>query len=464
MIGLDRYFNKKFAVISRLLSLVYGAWRGVCGVRCVVVLVCLALMAVGCSSAERVNIDSEPSKNPVPTLEGGASGGSGQMGVGDWPRPPFAGMRFIHPEDMFTDDEKWIYATVSIEPPCVYLTNVTDIMPDISRVSWEGRRLALSLLYPDIRFDESTHTLRNPRWGKYDIPISHGDRVIVGSRSYDETVGGKEPGDLHLFWDACAAHAFAQPVGLWTSLEWLCVNRPSGWVWHLGNELVRMCNEDTPWNQRELLEEQGIVVDVESFDLDREPGELPPEVELAWPPFYDMYLYHPDLELELYKLVGVLSVEPAPQNYSSESRCAYLYPTVASSPKSVLWGDSWKHVGSDGQPLAISLELPYPQVRFDEENQALWNGDIGPMVNGDRVIVDPVALPDFNDNGFGRYKHHLDTLGGFCSKANASATVLDIKPVAHYCTNNPPIRHRPQCDYALNPDTQTQNQLTLPES
>ncbi len=441
-----QYFNIGFAGTLRA-ALLFGAAR----CRAWVVLVCLALMVVGCSSAERVAVEESGEDLLKPPEQ-----------VEDWPRPPFAGMWVNHPNNVYQADEKWIYGTVSVEPPCVYLTNVTNIMADTSGVSWEGRRLALSLIYPDVRFDESTYTLWNPLW-RYDIPISHGDRVIVGSHPYGETVGGKEPGDLHLFWDACAAHAYARPVGLWTSLEWLCVNRPSGWVWHLDNELVRMCNEDTPWNQRELLKEQGIMVDVESSDLDREPSEPPPEVELAWPPFVDTYLYHPDLELELYKLVGVLSVEPAPQNYSPESRCAYLYPTAASDPQAVLWGDSWKHTGSDGQPLAISLELPYPQVRFDEENQALWNGDIGPMVNGDRVIVDPVALPDFNDNGFGRYKHHLDTLGGLCRKANASATVLDIQPVAHYCTNNPPIRHSSQCDYALNPDTQTKDRLVLPE-
>ncbi len=426
------------------------------GVRCVVVLVCLALMVVGCSSAERVAVEESGEDLLKPSEQ-----------VEDWPRPPFAGMWVDYPERSSPLEETWIYATVSVEPPCVYLTNVAEggraSSTDRSPVSWQGRRLALSLIYPDVRFDEDTYTLWNP-WGEDDIPISHGDRVIVSSDPLDEMIGGKEPGDLYLFWDACAAHAYARPGGLWSSLEWLCVNRPSNWVWHLGNELVRMCNEDTPWNQRELLKEQGIVVDVESSDLDREHGEPPLVADLVPPTFFgDMHLYHPDLELELYKLVGVLSVEPAPPSYSPEWRCAYLYPTAASDPQAVLWGDSWKHVDSDGQPLAISLELPYPQVRFDEENQALWNGDIGSMVNGDRVIVDPVALPDFNDNGFGRYKHHLDTLGGLCSKANASATVLDIQPVAHYCTNNPPIRHSSQCEYAMNSDTQTKDRLVLPE-
>ncbi len=134
-------------------------------------------------------------------------------------------------------------------------------------MSWEGRRLALQLLYPDVRFDEETQTLWNLLWGEYDIPISHGDRVIVRAEPFSEDIGGKEPGDLHLFWDVCPAHAVTDPVFILTSLEWLCMNRPSQWGGLFGNELVRMCNEDIPWNQRELLEKQGIVIDVESRPL-----------------------------------------------------------------------------------------------------------------------------------------------------------------------------------------------------
>ncbi len=443
-----QYFNIGFAGTLRA-ALLFGAAR----CRAWVVLVCLALMVVGCSSAERVVVEESGEDLLKPPEQ-----------VEDWPRPPFAGMWVNHPNNVFPADDKWIYGTVSVEPPCVYLTNVTNIMAATSGVSWEGRRLALSLIYPDVRFDESTYTVWNP-WLEDDIPISHGDRVFVGAHPFGETVGGKEPGDLHLFWDACAAHASARPVGLWSSLEWLCVNRPSGEAWPFGNELVRMCNEDTPWNQREVLEEQGIVVDVEPFVAGRVPKEPPPVAELAPPPVFDMYPYHRDvdMELELSKLVGVLLIEPS--GFNNDKRVfACIYPTDASDPQAVLWGDSWKHVDPDGQPLATALHLPYPQISFDEQAWVLWNGDVGPMTTGDRVIADFVEPPDYND-GYGVHKQPHETLESTsCDKTNASATVLDIQPVTHYCTNNPPTRHSSQCDYAMNPDTQTQNQLTLPES
>ncbi len=49
-----------------------------------------------------------------------------------------------------------------------------------------------------------------------------------------------------------------------------------------------------------------------------------------------------------------------------------------------------------------------------------------------------------------------------CTKAGANAAVLDIQPVEHYCTPDPPTRHRTQCEQAMSLDTQLQNHLTPP--
>ena len=441
-------------------------------VRSGVVAVCLALAAAGCSPEEQTTMEQpshtvpatgepEPTGAEQPREESEVAGVGAGWGVGvDWPRPPLAGMWVDYPLRE-SPSSGWIHATLSIEPPCAYLTNVSE--EHISTVPWEGRRLALSLLYPEERFDKSSRTLWTSLWG-YDIPISHGDRVVVSSDPLRETIGDKEPHELHLFWDVCPAHALASPGGFWTSVEWLCTNRPSEWVWHEGEELERICVQDSrPWNQRELLEQKGIVSDVEPVATGRVPGEPPPAAELMTPPFFDMHPYHPDMELELSKLVGILSIESAPPNYDLDMKCVYLYPTAASAPHSVLWGDLWKLTGPDGQPLAVRLDLPYPQARFDEETWTLWNGDVGPMTTGDRVIADPIAPPDFHTDGYNtRAKQpHVSQIHP-CRKAGASAAVLDIQPVEHYCTHDPPARHRPQCEQAMSLDTQIQNHLTPP--
>lgn len=449
-----------------------SALRSGRAVRSGVVAVCLALAAAGCSSGGKTTAEQpshtasataepEPSEGPV-LPPAGSEGHDGGLGENEsWLRPPLAGMWVDFPERMGLSDG-WIHATVSVEPPCAYLTNLSEEFVEDSITEWEGRRLALSLIYPDVRLDGGTRTLWNPLWG-YDIPISHGDRVIVASNPLRETIGGKEPSDLHLFWDLCPAHGYASPEGLWTSVEWLCTTRPTKWVWHEGEELERICAEDTrPWNQRELLDQQGIAPAVEPPAAGWGPGEPPPAAELMTPPFFDMHPYHPDMELELSKLVGILSIESAPPNYYLEMKCVYLYPTAASAPQSVLWGDSWKHTGPDGQPLAIWLKLPYPQASFDEDTWTLWNGDIGPMTTGDRIIAHPIAPPDFNDNRYGSHKQPHEPQIHPCAKAGASAAVLDIQPVEHYCTHDPPARHRTQCEQAMSLDTQIQNHLTPP--
>ncbi|MCY3635480.1 MAG: hypothetical protein OXH23_07730 [bacterium] len=365
-----------------------------------------------------------------------------------------------HPERL-SPSSGWIHATVSIEPPCAYLTNVSE--ESISPVTWEGKRLALALRYPEVRLDESNQTLWNPLW-EYDIPITHGDRVIVSSDPIFETIGDKEPHELHLFWDVCPAHAIAIPGGLWTSVEWLCSNKPPKWVWHQGQELERICVEDTrPRNQRDLLEQQGIAPADRTSAADLNPGEPPPVADLLPPPLFGMHPYHPNSELEVAKLVGILSIEPAgPNDY--ERVCAYLYPTATSTSQGVFWEKSWKHTGPDGQPLAVRLDLPYPQVRFDEDAWTLWNGDIGPMAIGERVIADPVSPPDFNDNGYGGSKQpHDPVINDACDKTNARAAVLDIQPVEHYCTHDTPARHLSQCEQAMSLRHLPEYQLTLPE-
>ncbi len=467
MTGLYQDFSMRFATVMRSLRCVVMRCTGLGVVRGVVVLVCVLLVGVGCSSGESAESKIVKGEDLVSPSNEETSHSSGLVSAEDWPRPPLAGMKVDHPEQLRPSVEAWIYATVSIEPPCVYLIDITDgeRFGDDSASIGEVERLALSLVYPEVRFDENSQTLWNSLWG-YDIPIVHGDRVIVGATVLLETFeGNKEPDDLHLFWDACAAHGVASPEELLVSVEWFCLNSPPEWVWHEGQERERICVEDTrPWNQRDWLKEQGIDVDVEQPVEGREFGEPPEVSDLLAPPFFGMHPYHPDMELEVAKLVGVLSIESVREYY--ERVCAYLYPTAASDSQNLLWGDLWKHTGPDGQPLAIRLDLPYPQVGFDEENWSLWNGGIGPMATGARVIVDPVSPPDFNDNylDYGDHKQpHEIVIDHPCRKANASVTVLDIQPVEHYCANNPPVRHRSQCEHAMNPTTQTQNQLTPPE-
>ncbi len=443
--------------------------------RCGIVLACLGLAVVGCSSEPQVAVEQPPTNLPT-TAEPQRSGPDRLpegTGVGsqedsrrhdeDWPRPPLAGMWVDHPERM-SPSHGWLHAVISIQPPCVYLTNVSREFVDDSLAKWKGRRLALSLRYPEVRLDEDSQTLWNPLWD-YDIPISHGDRVIVSSDPLLETIGGKEPHELHLFWDVCPAHALARPAGLWTSVEWLCSNRPPKWVWHEGQELERICVEDTrPWNQRDLLEQQGFAPVVEPTANGWGPGEPPTIAELPPPPLHGMHPYHPNTELDLAKLVGVLSIEPAGKNFYSERECAYLYLTATAVPQAVLWGDSWKHTGPDGEPLAVLLDLPYPQVRFDEDAWTLWNGDIGPMATGDRIIADQIAPPDFSDNVDGSPKQpHEPLINEACNKANARATVLDIQPVEHYCTHNTPARHQGQCEQAMSLRHQPQTHLAPPE-
>jgi hypothetical protein len=320
------------------------------------------------------------------------------------------------------------------------------------------RRLALSLPYPRVRFDDSTQTL----WSG-DIPIAHGDRVLTGGNEIFQTVEGKDPDEMHLFWDVCTAHWVGIVAGL-ESVEWYCTQEPPDWPsgehgWQ------RICVEDTrPWNQRDLLEQQGLASVVEPPAAGGGSGEPPSVAELGPPPFLGMHPYHPDMELELSKLVGVLSIEPAPPNYDLERKCVYLYPIAASARRTVLWGDSWKLTGPDGQPLAVRLDLPYPQVWFDEDSWMLWNGDVGPMTTGDRVVVDPVSPPDFHTDGYNnRAKQPHEPQIHPCERAGASATVLDIQPVDHYCTHDPPSRHRDECKQAMSLRDQAQSKLTLPE-
>jgi hypothetical protein len=354
---------------------------------------------------------------------------------------------------MMLPAEEW-RGIVSIEPPCVYFHFDTD---PLYGGTMSGR-LALSLPYPRVRFDESTQTL----WSR-DIPISHGDRVLTGGSDGSYTVGGKELHELHLFWDFCTAQGVGTVSGV-RSVEWYCAQEPPDWP-SAEQGWQRICVEDTrPWNQRDLLEQQGLAPVVEPPSQSRGSGESSSVVELPPPPLHGAFPFHPDMELELGKLVGILLIEPAPRNKDTERECVYLYPTAASAQQTVLWGDTWKYTGPDGQPLAVRLDLPYPLVRFDENAWTLWNGDIGPMTTGDRVIVDPIAPPDFNDNGYDNHKQPHETLINVaCNKANAKATVLDIQPVEHYCTNEPPSRHQRQCEQAMSLRDQAQTQLTLPE-
>ena len=438
-----------------------GGYSG--AARYTAVFICLVLVVAGCSSepqagveqsseivsataeAERSGMDRPPERTEI----GGQKGGWGDGK--DWPQPPFAGMYAQHPEMMFHMDE-W-QGIVSIEPPCVYL------IFDPGRLLADGERLrlALSLPYPKVRFEEGTQTL----WSG-DIPIAHGDRVLTGGNEIFQDVEGKEPDEMHLFWDVCTAHWVGMVPGM-ESVEWYCAQEPPDWP-SAEQGWQRICVEDTrPRNQGNLLEQQGLAPAVEPPAYGRGPGDPPLVAELGPPPLFGMHPHHPDMELGVAKLVGILKIESAgPNDY--ERVCAYLYPTAASTSQGVLWGDSWKHTGPDGRQLAVRLDLPYPQVRFDEDAWTLWNDDIGPMTTGDRVIADPIAPPDFNNNGWDNHKQaHEPLINGPCIKANASATVLDIRTVEHYCTHDTPPRHQSQCEQAMSLRNQPQTRLTLPE-
>ncbi len=401
--------------------------------------------------------DRSDTDRPPERTVAGSQDSSGWNG-GDWPRPPLAGMYAFHPEMQFPL-ELW-QGIVSIEPPCVYFI-IDSYDSSTNSYDWltgdRRQRLALSLPYPEVRFDNSTQTL----WSS-DIPISHGDRVLTGGGEGRYTEGGKEFHEMHLFWDICAAQGVGVVLGLET-VKWYCAQEPPDWP-PAEQSWQRICVEDTrPHNQRDLLEQQGLAPSDEPSAASRGPGDPRLVADLLPPPFFGMHPHHPDMELEVAKLVGILKIEPAgPNDY--ERVCAYLHPTASSTSQGVLWGDLWKHTGPDGRPLAVRLDLPYPQVRFDEDAWTLWNGDIGPMTTGDRVIVDPIAPPDFNDNGYSRPKQPHETLiNAACNKANARATVLDIQTVEHYCTRDTPARHQSQCEQAMSLRNQPESQLTLPE-
>ena len=204
--------------------------------RCGIALVCMAAALAGCSSGQPAAVQQPPA-----TVWQKLSGTGPPPGVGDWVRPPLAGMYASHPEMGFTAEE-W-HGIVSIEPPCVYFTFDSDyLLPDGQR-----DRVALSLPYPETRFEESTQTL----WSG-DVPIRHGDRVLTGGNEGSFTIGGKARHELHLFWDVCAAHGRATTYGL-ESLEWYCARDLSnvGWTPAVHHQR-RLCVEDTrPWNQRE---------------------------------------------------------------------------------------------------------------------------------------------------------------------------------------------------------------------
>ena len=131
-----------------------------------------------------VSATAEPERSGPLVQLSEESGDEGQEGGGwdgeDWPQSPLAGMYVSHSEMMFQLEE-W-QGMVSIEPPRVYFYFDPDPLSEDARPG----RLALSLPYPRVRFDESTQTL----WSR-DIPISHGDRVLTGGNEGGYTVGAR---------------------------------------------------------------------------------------------------------------------------------------------------------------------------------------------------------------------------------------------------------------------------------
>ncbi|MCY4458539.1 MAG: hypothetical protein OXB90_11440 [Acidimicrobiaceae bacterium] len=355
-----------------------------------------------------------------------------------WPLPSFAGMYPPHPEDGETPDPSWDLGStgvLSIEPPCVYVT-----LQNALRYNVEGGvvddgpyRIALSLPYPLVRLDDNGETLwfgNTPfvtgEWVSMTQHLLHKPTnpyiiLIRGSQYLSNVVKTRNtayvdfaPRHSLQFSNRCAADGFLR-VG---SLNRVDCAQPM--------ERDATYVEERWCDTRDAVIKRGLIpiADPPTGDL-----SAPLLADLAPPPFDYMFAYHPDLESEVSELMGeptettgIFAIgSPSQDDYETERECVYLY--VARDPTTSR-GDQKQHDNANGKPLAIRLDMPYPQIRYDPNTQTIWNNDVGPISLGDRAKIKTVNAPDFNING----KQPHETIGGLCPNSNTYAKVIDIQP------------------------------------
>jgi len=360
-----------------------------------------------------------------------------QIAVSDnlsWLVPSLPGMWIDHPNTSGNFEGE--PGVLVIEPPCVYLA------------LGDGERVALELSYPEFRLDHVTETL----WFN-DTALVTGDRVYLN--------GSAVIGDDILFWNRCTAQRWNH-TNLLTPLN--CENPATTWE--------RSDCED----HEELLEGlsfsdcenpasdelSDICQQIENATQNQDRGVPPPTTSFPVPEIHRMFPYHPNLELELTRLIGVIHFEKFDSTDNGDRVCVIVFPTASSTQQTALWGDTWQATEPNGYPLSVLLRLPFPQVRYDPRTRTLWNGEIGPIKAGDRVIIDPVSQPNYySADAFGNHKEYYAKLVNNC-EANAEVQVIDIQTVKEYCTNNTPPKHQEQCQQAMQLNQANKNKLTYP--
>ncbi|MCQ3812816.1 MAG: hypothetical protein KTU85_00140 [Acidimicrobiia bacterium] len=397
----------------------------------VAVLVCLGLVAVGCEYDTQDVVAPAPVEVTEPSLPDTSDNQS-------WLVPSMPGMWIGHPNTDWNADA--VPGVVVIEPPCVYVVEVAG--------DGEVERAALELTYPEFRLDHLTETL----WYN-DIALVTGDRVI--------TNGPSPANDDYLFWNRCTAQNWNYVNGL-TPLN--CEQPGTKWersYCEFHEEFFEgLSFSDCEYPASDEL--SGLCQQIEDATRIQDRGVPPPTDSLPLPELHDMFPYHPDLELELTRLIGVIHFREFHPADDGRQPCVTVFPTASSTQQTALWGDTWQATEPNGYPLSVMLRLPFPQVRYDQTTKTLWNGEIGPIKAGDRVIIDPISQPNYYAaRSYGDHKEYYEKLIGGCG-ANAKVQVVDIQTVEHYCTNNTPPRHQNQCQQAIKLKQANTNPLPYP--
>ena len=239
----------------------------------VAVFLCLVLVAVGCEYDTQDVVAPAPVEVTEPSLPDVSDNQS-------WLVPSMPGMWIGHPNVEGNADA--VPGVVVIEPPCVYVVEVAG--------DGEVERAALELTYPEFRLDHLTETL----WYN-DIALVTGDRVI--------TNGPSPANDDYLFWNRCTAQNWNYVNGL-TPLN--CEKPGTKWERSYCEfheeffEGLSFSDCETPASD----ELSGLCQQIENATRIQDRGVPPPADSLPLPELHDMFPYHPDLELELTRLIG----------------------------------------------------------------------------------------------------------------------------------------------------------------
>ena len=354
-----------------------------------------------------------------------------------WLVPSMPGMWIGHPNTEWNADA--VPGVVVIEPPCVYLMH---------EYGKGVERVALELTYPEFRLDHVTETL----W-RNDTALVTGDRVI--------TSGSFRVREDYLFWNRCTAQRWHYVDGL-TPLN--CNNPGTKWERSYCEDHEELFGglSFSDCKNPATDELSGLCQQIEDATRIQDRGVPPPTDSFPLPELSGMFPYHPDLELELRRLIGIVHFREFDPVNSDRLPCVTVFPTASSTQQTALWGDTWQATEPNGYPLSVLLSLPFPQVRYDQTTKTLWNGDIGPIKSGDRVIIDPISQPNYYAaRSYGRYKEYYEQLINGCG-ANAEVQVVDIQTVEQYCTNNTPSRHQDQCQQAIQLKQANANPLPYP--